>query len=310
MLRSLHRLRLPVTTAAMALLMGATAFMAPALADDDGASMTNPGDGRHPRAEVRHEKFFPKFATFNILGSQHTDGRRRYVDLPGLPSWRRGVVRAGYTAQLIKDRDVDVIGMQEVQLDQLRVLSRRLPEYAIWPGTRLGNQGMRLQIAYRTSEYTLVAADKIYTRFDRQVRPIPFVRLRHRASGQEFYFVTVHNSPKSMERERDVATAAEVRLVRRLKREGLPVFISGDTNEFIEFVCKMGRGAGMVSASGDRVRPRCHTARRRPVIDKIMGSRGVEFKRYRQTRYGLVARASDHYFVTVRVRVPQYGWAR
>ena len=87
--------------------------------------------------------FKVKVATFNILGSQHTAR-------PG--GFAPGYVRAGYTADLIHMKNLDVIGMQEVQQDQLRVLGRELDDYWIWPYKRLGiAQGIRLQIAYKRS---------------------------------------------------------------------------------------------------------------------------------------------------------------
>lgn len=235
-----------------------------------------------------------KVGTFNILGSQHTSR-------PG--GFAAGHVRAGYTADLINMKKIDVIGMQEVQQDQLRVLGRDLDKYWIWPYKRLGTaQGIRLQIAYKRDAFDLVEARKIYTRFDGNLRPIPYLRLRDRASGQEFWFMTFHNSPKAMEAERDRATQAEIALVNRLRRTGVPVVIGGDTNEWVEFFCKMGRAAAMHSAAGGRLYPTCRAAAN-PVFDYLMANPRVDFIKYRQLGGRVVWRASDHKLVTAKVRL-------
>lgn len=235
-----------------------------------------------------------KVGTFNILGSQHTSR-------PG--GFAAGHVRAGYTADLINMKKIDVIGMQEVQQDQLRVLGRDLDKYWIWPYKRLGTaQGIRLQIAYKRDAFDLVEARKIYTRFDGNLRPIPYLRLRDRASGQEFWFMTFHNSPKAMEAERDRATQAEIALVNRLRRTGVPVVIGGDTNEWVEFFCKMGRSAEMHSAAGGRLYPACRAAAN-PVFDYLMANPRVDFFKYRQLGGRVVWRASDHKLVTAKVRL-------
>jgi Endonuclease/Exonuclease/phosphatase family len=263
------------------------ALLAPlALADDDIVIGDAPPAATAP--------FRVKVGTFNILGSQHTAR-------PG--GFAPGHVRAGYAADLIQKKGVDVIGMQEVQMDQLRVLGRDLDDYWIWPYKRLGEaQGLRLQIAYKRDAYDLVESDQIYTRFDGNLRPIPFVRLRDRASDEEFWFMTFHNSPKSMEAERDRATAAEIGLVNRLRRTGIPVIIGGDTNEWVEFMCRMGRGAKMHSAGGGRLYPTCRSAAK-PGFDYLLANPRVTFSRFRQLGGKNVWRASDHKLVTARARL-------
>lgn len=252
------------------------------------------GDGDEPTPATK--PFRVKVGTFNILGSQHTAR-------PG--GFAPGHVRAGYAADLIQRKGVDVIGMQEVQFDQLRVLGRDLDDYWIWPYKRKGlAQGIRLQIAYKKDAYDFLEGRTLYTRFDGNSRPLPYVRLRDRASGQEFWFLTFHNSPKSMEAERDRATAAEIALVNRLRGTGVPVVVAGDTNEWVEFFCKMGRGADMTSAAGGRLYPSCRAASN-PVFDYIMGSPRVAFTRYRQLGGKMVWRASDHKLVTARMRLAE-----
>ncbi len=229
-----------LTGLVLALAIGLLAPLASPAAGGSGAS-----SGDDAQAPGSAKPFRAKVGTWNILGSQHTAR-------PG--GFGPGHVRAGYAADLIRKKGISVLGMQEVQLDQLRVLGRDLDGYAIWPYMRKGlAQGLRLQIAYQKDEFNFVEGRTLYTRFDGNLRPLPYVRLRDRASGQEFWFLTFHNSPKSMEAERDRATAAEIGLVNRLRKTGIPVIIGGDTNEWVEFYCKMGRGADLHSAAGGRL---------------------------------------------------------
>jgi len=257
-----------------------------------GGSGGSGGDeAQAPRAA---KPFRIKAGTFNILGSQHTAR-------PG--GFAPGHVRAGYAADLVRQKGIEIIGLQEVQLDQLRVLGRDLDEYSIWPYKRMGlAQGLRLQIAYQKDTFEFLQGRTLYTRFDGNLRPLPYVKLRDRASGQKFWFLTFHNSPKALEAERDRATRAEIALVNRLRGTGTPVVIGGDTNEWVEFFCKMGRGADMHSAAGGRLHPTCRAAAN-PVFDYLMASPRLGFGKYRQLGGRQVWRASDHKLVTARVRL-------
>jgi hypothetical protein len=280
----LHRRRTALSVLAGTVLASALAMLAPLVGASSAADEPPPPE--NPAA------FRVKVGTFNILGSQHTAR-------PG--GFAPGAVRAGYTADLIHQKHVDVIGLQEVQEDQLRVLGRDLDDYWIWPYRRLGEaQGLRLQIVYKRDAYEFVEGRKIYTRFDGNVRPIPYVRLRDKASGQEFWFLTFHNSRHAA--ERDGATRAEVSLVNELRATGIPVVIGGDSNTWVDFMCRMGRNASMDSAAGGRLYPTCRAADN-PVFDLLMANPRVDFFKYRQLGGRTVWRASDHKLVTAKVRL-------
>lgn len=256
----------------------------------------DPIDPDEANAVPRNRRGFRfKIGTFNVLGSQHTAGKGGFAP---------GTKRAGWTAGAIKKRGIDVIGLQEVQRDQLRVLRKQLPGYRIWPGTSLGNQGVRLQIAFRKKRFRMVDHGRISTRFDRQVRPIPWVKLRDKRTDRRFYVVDIHNSPKRMERERDRATAHQVKLVRQLRKKGVPVFVTADANEKREFYCKMTGGTDLKAANGGKARAKgCHPPKRRLRIDWILGGRRVAFSKYQEDRGARVKASSDHELVHARVRV-------
>ncbi|WP_203337011.1 endonuclease/exonuclease/phosphatase family protein [Nocardioides limicola] len=235
-----------------------------------------------------------RIGTFNVLGSQHTRGSSR---------WAAGTTRAGWTADLIRSHGVTIVGLQEVQKDQLDVLRNRLSGYQIWPGDALGNNGRRLQIAFRRDLFELVGQHSFNTPFHRQVRPIPVVRLRHRATGSEFHVMTMHNSPLGMQAERDRARGAQIAHINRLRQEtGIPMFVVGDANEKERWFCHVGGSTGMVAANGGSTAGGCRMPPPPVKIDWIMG-RGVAFSGYSHIAGGLAARASDHdfYYATATV---------
>lgn len=235
-----------------------------------------------------------QIATFNQLGSQHTRRGSSYAP---------GTRRARITAGIVRDRGVEVVGFQEVQKDQLRVLRKRLRGYRVWPRLTLGNQGVRLQIAWRAKRFEKVSHGRITTTFDHQRRPIPFVQLRERRSGARFYVIDIHNSPRGQEAARDRATRQQVRLVRRLRETGRAVFILGDANERREFFCKSVRATGLVASNGGRASRRGCRPPRHAIIDWILGDGRIDFLGHSQSRSRQVRRASDHHFVQATVRV-------
>lgn len=247
--------------------------------------------GRKLAREVEKPKVFSfRVGTYNILGSQHK---------------RNGTGRASTSAGLILDRGLDLVGMQEVQRDQLGVMESRLGGFSIWPGTSLGNQGIRHQIAYRDSMFELLDTGSVTYTFDSQRIPLPYVLLRDRATGGEFYFITGHNSAGNMEGQRDDATNIEIALINQLKSTGRPVFIVGDMNEHTEFFCSVAGATGLVAANGGGYSGGCQLPGGPLRVDWIMGGggQGVDFSGYVQDGASLSTGASDHYFLHADVTV-------
>ena len=241
-----------------------------------------------------------RIATFNILGSQHTRGRGGYGP---------GVQRARLTTKIIKAQHIDVIGMQEVQRDQLRVLNRKLPGFDIWPNKRLGGGGLRLQIAYRTAQFKLLKTGKIMTAFDRQRRPVPWVLLRDRSTGRKLHVINFHNSARNLEHERDSATRREIKLIKKLRARGPAVFAVGDTNEHSEWFCAVRAKTDLVAPQGGSAtsKKKCNPPEGRLLIDWIMGGGPMSFLNTGWLSGGLVGRASDHNLVHATVRMRPLG---
>ena len=278
------RARLFTLSAGVILVISSSVYLLPASSHGAGAA-------RPPS----HDSTFG-IATFNILGSQHTAG-------PG--GHGPGVVRARVTASMILHRHLDLVGMQEVQADQLGVLTRLLPTHQIWPGSTLGRGSLRLQIAFKRSRFELVEHGTISTPFDRQERPIPWVLLRERVSDRLFYVVTIHNSPRRLEEERDTATRRQVALLRQLRASGHGVFVMGDANEKEEFFCEVVGRTDLEAANGGTAASLadCEPPEGYLPIDWIMGKGAFTFSDYAIDDDAQVEKASDHHLVRATVNV-------
>ncbi|MGZ4488177.1 MAG: endonuclease/exonuclease/phosphatase family protein [Nocardioides sp.] len=238
--------------------------------------------------------------TFNILGSQHTLGRG---------GWGPGAQRAEITSRLIERKGLDLVGMQEVQSDQLAVLERDLDGFQVWPGTSLGPSSLRLQIAFRTSKFQLLDTGHITTVFDHQRRPIPWVELLDRRSQREIYVVDVHNSPRGQEADRDRATRHEVRLVDELRARKRAVLLLGDMNEHEEAFCSIVGSTDLEAANGGTAASPedCQPPLGWLHIDWIFGGGPLSFSDYGWEDGTSVRAASDHDLVRATVSLPALG---
>lgn len=239
-----------------------------------------------------------RVGALNILGSQHTAG-------PG--GYGPGTERAAISSGIIAARGVDVVTLSEVQDDQLAVLNNRLAGYSIWPQQSLGNNGQRLQIAWRSSQFEMVTGGSVTFTFASQAIPMPYVLLRDLGTGAEFWVISIHTSAGNLEGERDSGTAIAISLMQRLMAEsGKPVIIGGDVNEHEEFFYRVCGAVGFLAANGGG--PGCALPPRPLRVDWIMGGGGggVSFSGYVQDGSTL-ARASDHYFIHANVSVVDPG---
>lgn len=239
-----------------------------------------------------------RIGSLNVLGSQHSAG-------PG--GYGPGTDRVAMAAGLVMSRGVDVLTMSEVQDDQLAVLNARLAGYSIWPQQSLGNNGQRLQIAWRASQFEMVDGGSVTFTFASQAIPMPYVLLRDLQTGAEFWVISIHTSAGGLEGERDSGTAIAISLMQRLMAEsGKPVLIGGDVNEHEEFFYKVCAATGSLAANGGGAG--CSLPPPPLRVDWIMGGGGdgVDFSGYVQDAATL-ARISDHYFIHAAVSVNDPG---
>jgi murein DD-endopeptidase MepM/ murein hydrolase activator NlpD len=237
-------------------------------------------------------------ATLNVLGHSHTR--------PGgnKPGWAASGTRMRWAVRALDDNTVDVVGLQELQgAQRKKLLAVAGDRYAVYspPGDPQDS------IAWRRDRFTLVAADTLRVPYFVRERPMPVVRLRDRATGNEVFVVSVHN-PASIRRHgnqaphRAEAVRREVALAHRLvDTHGIPALLMGDFNEKKPAFCTV-TATGLFRAAnggsrGGTCRPPADAR-----IDWIFGSDGVTFSDYTVLRGGTLSRATDHPLVLARAR--------
>jgi exonuclease III len=217
-----------------------------------------------------------------------------------------GTARMKGAIQLLKQHQVDIVGMQEMQGDQLKAFKQLAGDnYAIYPGDKLGRKGIANSIAWDKSKWDLVKADAIQIPyFNGNERPMPVLLLKNKKTGQQAYVANFHNPADTrdhhhQERFRDEATRRQVALANRLRQTGLPVFITGDMNERAEYHQHMTKGSPGMHASDSKN----GRVSKKPGIDWVFGSPDVTFTRHVRDRGALVQRTTDHPMIIARARI-------
>lgn len=239
-------------------------------------------------------------ATFNVLGNGHTQagGNRS--------SFASGADRMRLTVRAFRTRNVDVVALQELEVEQWRAFGKLTDgRYRVWADEK----DIANAVAWRKQKFEFVRARTIgVPYFDGKIKQMPVVLLRQRATGQKMAFTSFHNPVTSKKRPgndkwRKQAIAREITLAKNLRKRGTPTFLSGDFNERSErWHCHVARATNMVTAgNGDRRGGSCRPLDRMR-IDWIFGSNGVLFSRYVAAETRRTRRASDHPLIVVRVR--------
>lgn len=244
--------------------------------------------------------FHFKIASFNLLGHSHTarGGRR--------PGFAAGPTRMRTSLRLLHRHGVDVVGLQEMQYPQWAVINERSDEWGVYPGD-LNRRGMANSIAWRHSTFRLISAELTpITYFAGRIRPMPYVLLEHRATGERIWVANFHNPADvhgDASRWRREAVRREIKLARRLTRSGIPVFFTGDMNERESLFCRLTRRTDLRAANGGSNDGTCHPPEP-ALIDWIFASSRVLLDDYTVDRGKTVTRISDHPIVLARASVP------
>jgi endonuclease/exonuclease/phosphatase family metal-dependent hydrolase len=240
--------------------------------------------------------------SFNVLGSQHT--------APGgdAQEFAPGRIRSEWAAGLVSSYGATVVGLQELQADQLAAIDRALGgRFDFWPGTAMGGAGIPQSLMWDSTVWKATYEDSITIPFMGRTRPQPIVRLQHLETGREVYVLNIHNSPRDRhirEGERDKATAIEIAAINQLRQQdGIPVFIMGDFNEHAEAFCKITGQTDMNAAQGGSNNGACHPPSQMRV-DWIFGSSDAAFTGFRFDTGPQVRRITDHAVLTSTVSVP------
>lgn len=264
---------------------------------DSDAPVLTPGTSVEPSAEF-------VLSSFNVLGSKHTGPGKRQAEMASGPARMRLVT------DLLAQHEVEVVGFQELEPDQLRAFLQITDgTYGVFPGSSEGGRGAQNSIAWRTDTWELVKAHTIaIPYFGGQRWPMPVALLRNRASGLNAYFSNFHNPATTrlhpdQSHWREVALSREVALVNRLKSDtDYPVFLTGDLNSRADAFCELTGQAAMKAANGGSNDGACKP----PLpthIDWIFGSTDVMFSGYLADQSPSVREASDHPMILARARI-------
>ena len=239
-----------------------------------------------------------RLGTFNILGSQHT--------APGGTKggkWPSGAARLPGTIELIKAHNVSVAGLQEVQPEQLDAIVAGTG-YAVYPGSDTGWLDRVNSIIYDPGVWEFVAGETFQMSNGTGYRAQPVLRLRHRETDREVFFVNTHppSGDGALRAKRIASHNQLVSVVNRLKQSGLPVLMTGDMNDREEFFCRVLPPTGMVASAGGSTAGGCSPPALMPV-DWVVGTSEVQFSDHLRDETPVQRRLSDHFFVSATATI-------
>jgi len=230
-------------------------------------------------------------ATFNTLGASHTDPGG---DAPGYPGY---AVRTPRAITVLKDREVEVAGLQEFQKRQHAMFLRLAGDtFAAYPPNE--KTDTENSIIWRKSSFDLVSGSTFkVTYFNGSTRQMPYVLLKQRSTGLTAYFINVHNPANTskyrhQEQYRARAIRAERDLIVRLRASGRPVFLTGDLNDRAAAFCPL--TAGKLMLSPDSIPSMDCALPPKAWIDWILAAGQVRFTTYTRDWAPKDVKATDH----------------
>jgi endonuclease/exonuclease/phosphatase family metal-dependent hydrolase len=266
-----------------------------------GTQLSKPKKAKKPGKVVKDLTF--NIASFNILGSNHTDGKKR-------SRFASGATRARWAVDLLQTHKISIIGFSEIQADQLRtVLAYGNGKYTSYPSPDAPRKAVPTAIVWKKRWWELVSAKDFIVPFLGQQRPQPAIVLRHKVTGQEVGVVNVHLTPVRKrnkmfgEGERDKGTRKMIRQARLLSEQGMPVFLTGDMNEREEVFCDVTSRTNMVAAAGGTNDGSCQPPKNIG-LDWIFTTPDVLLSEFRFQADELVKRITDHRVPMVRATLP------
>jgi hypothetical protein len=264
-----------------------------------------------------------RMATFNVLGSGHTDGPG--ADATGFES---ADVRMGYTVKILQRQDLSVVGFQEMRLDQYDEFNRLTgTKWDVWPDrptntTVFAQRHIANSLAWRTDLWEPTRREFETHRYinDDSTVNYPVVWLRNKVTGETVIAANFHNVSDKFNREisggaqarRNEEVAAEITLANRLTAENpdVPIFFTGDFNERETAFCKIVAQTPLRAANGGwATATKCHPPAPLPgmntiPVDWVFGSAPATLLGYTRYRDALVQKTTDHPVVISNVSVP------
>lgn len=274
-------LRTMLVAVLTALLLGPVGPVGPVTAPDATATAADRRPSSRPPVNLR-------IASFNVLGSNHTVRS---------DSWRHGRARARLARRWLREEGLSIVGLQEAQVDQLRVLTRK--RWKAFPSPRHARNTETAQsVIWVRSRWRLLEAHTFTIPFARgQHRKQPVVRLENRRTGRQIWVISAHLSAREGprgNRDRRVGRIRLVREVRRLQTTRPPIVVTGDMNGHRSVFCAVTGKTHLVAASGgsnDADGCRTPSAMR---VDWIFGSRSIGWKKFRYEDGGWLDAITDH----------------
>lgn len=179
-----------------------------------------------------------RVASYNILGKSHTDASPGASNYSPLPDWDERIVKV--KDNIITNR-IDVIGFQEFEEAQRKYLKRHLTNYGLSTHGKTGDS-----IMWNTDKFTKVDQGTWGTvYFGPKNIDEPYVKLRDNSTGQEFYFMSLHdpvNNTGTNANTRYNNALKHLKKINELKSDA-PVITVGDFNNGY----RKGDGSGMPS---------------------------------------------------------------
>jgi hypothetical protein len=244
-------------------------------------------------------------SSFNVLGSTHTGPNSRFAS---------GVERMSLAVKLLDRHGVDVVGFQELQMDQWTEFTRLAGDrFGVYPGG-ISRRAVQNSVAWSLDMWEQVPEESFLVDipyFNGDLFPMPVVLLRNKVTGVEAWFANFHNPatnrkhPNSTKYRRQ-AVAIEVALANRLVAESdRPLFITGDMNDREKFFCAMAGGAPMKAANGGKFKDGVCTPPPYPMpVNWIMGAKNRgKFTNYVRDDSKLVNKITDHFVIRADVTI-------
>jgi endonuclease/exonuclease/phosphatase family metal-dependent hydrolase len=184
----------------------------------------------------------------------------------------------------LRDSKVDVAGLQEFEPSQRAAFRAQHSEY------RLSTRGAN-SIVWDDKDFRLVHEQSVrIPYFNGHVIDMPVVKLEHRASGKQAWFVDVHNPADTSTYHHQVghrqeALRREQALLDELRATGLPVYLVGDFND---------RKVAHDAITGDGRTTSAAPANGRQEIDWIFGTGPARFTSYSADRGPEQTKTADH----------------
>ncbi len=187
--------------------------------------------GKASIPDVEEEGIHVKAASYNI----------RYAAAVDETTGNGWNVRKTPLANLIRNHGFDIVGTQEGNFSQMGDLMTLLPEYDYvgYPYAGSTSRNHTASIIYKKAEYEVVEDGVFWYSETPDVESIgwdatdtricTWARMRHKASGQEFYFFTSHFYYQYVTAKRNSGEVM-VQKIQEIVTDNLPVISTGDLN--------------------------------------------------------------------------------